>query len=68
MPVTEFDILVLALLARYYVLTREQIQTILFPDHSSGRCTRKRLTKLRHAGLIQKHRIPVALPGTNGAA
>jgi hypothetical protein len=68
MPVTEFDIFILALLARYYVLTREQIQEILFPGHASGRSTRKRLTKLRQADLIRKHRIPVALPGTQGAA
>lgn len=68
MAITQVDMQVLAALARYYVLTREQIQRICFPEHQSGRSTRKHLTRLRTAGFIAKHRVPVALPGTNGAA
>ncbi|MFN0196153.1 MAG: replication-relaxation family protein [Planctomycetaceae bacterium] len=68
MPVTEFDIRLLLMLSRYYVLTREQLQRLCFPDHATGRTTRKRLSKLQHAGFIHKHRLPVAFPGTNGAA
>jgi len=68
MPVTQHDILLLNTLARFYVLTREQLQRLCFPDHQSGRSTRKRLTKLRQDGYLQKHRIPVAFPGTNAAA
>lgn len=62
------DIEILKLLARYYVLTRDQIQSWLFPEHSSGRMTRKRLAKLRTEGYVIKHRIPVALPNSAGAA
>lgn len=68
MPITDFDIAILTLLARTYVLTREQMQRFLFPDHTSGRTTRKRLTKLRNAGFISKHSVQVVLPGGTGAA
>jgi hypothetical protein len=68
MPVTPFDITLLVALARYYVLTREQLQRLCFPEHSGGRTTRKRLGKLQHGGYVQKHRIPVLLPEQNGAA
>jgi hypothetical protein len=59
---------ILRTLARYYVLTREQIQALCCADHASGRGTRKRLSRLRQVGYIVKHRVPVALPATNGAA
>lgn len=68
MPVTEFDILLLRALSRYYVLTRDQLQRICFPGHTSGRTTRKRLLKLQQGGYVQKHRMPVAFPGTSNAA
>ncbi len=68
MPVTEHDVQLLKVLARFYVLTREQLQRICFPDHSGGRSTRKRLLKLQNAGFVQKHRVPVAFPGTCNAA
>ncbi|MCA9097739.1 MAG: replication-relaxation family protein, partial [Planctomycetaceae bacterium] len=68
MPLTEFDILLLKALARYYVLTRDQLQRLCFPGHASGRTTRKRLLKLQQGGYVQKHRMPVAFPGTNNAA
>lgn len=68
MPVNEYDIQILRALARYYVLTREQLQRLCFPDHSGGRSTRKRLLKLQQAGFVQKHRVPVAFPGTCNAA
>jgi hypothetical protein len=68
MPITEHDVQLLAALARYYVLTRDQLQRLCFPDHASGRTTRKRLSKLQHAGYVQKHRVPVAIPGTYNAA
>lgn len=68
MPVTEFDIQLLRSLAQYYVLTRDQLQRLCFPGHSSGRSTRKRLLKLQQGGYAQKHRMPVAFPGTNNAA
>lgn len=68
MPLTELDMTVLKTVATYYVLTREQVQGVCCAEHSSGRGTRKRLSRLGKAGYIVKHRVPVALPGTNGAA
>lgn len=68
MPLTPDDIAVLATLARYYVLTREQLQRLCFAGHRSGRATRRRLTRLRNEGLITKHQMQVTLPGINGAA
>lgn len=68
MPLTELDMTVLKTVARYYVLTREQIQRLCCADHASGRGTRKRLLRLAKAGLIIKHRMQITLPGMNGAA
>lgn len=68
MPINEHDVHLLKTLARYYVLTREQLQRLCFPAHSGGRSTRKRLLKLQNAGFVQKHRVPVAFPGTYNAA
>lgn len=68
MPITSVDIAVLTVICRYYVLTREQIQKLCFPGHNSGRSTRKRLSKLCHAGYVVKHRIPVVPTGQMNAA
>ncbi|EMI55111.1 replication-relaxation family protein [Rhodopirellula sallentina] len=68
MQLTELDMTVLKTVARYYVLTREMVQSVCCADHASGRGTRKRLSRLGQAGYLTKHRVPVALPGTNGAA
>ena len=35
--VTERDLLILRAVARYYVLNREQIQRLVFPDDAHGR-------------------------------
>lgn len=68
MQVQPDDLKALAAVARYYVLTRDQIQSICFPGQASGRSTRKRLLRLRNAGYLTKHTVQVVLPGTNGAA
>ena len=68
MQVQPDDFQVLRTVAQYYVLTREQIQRICFPAQASGRSTRKRLLRLRNAGFIAKHSVPVALPTSNSAA
>lgn len=68
MQVQPDDFNVLATIARYYLLTRDQIQSICFPGQTSGRSTRRRLLRLREANYLTKHRVPVALPDTNGAA
>ena len=68
MPVTETDVRLLEAVARYYVLTREQIARLCQLNHASGRSTRKHLSKLLQGGYLQRHNVPVALPGSNGAA
>ncbi len=68
MPLTELDMNVLKTISTLYVATREQVQTVCCAEHASGRGTRKRLSRLGKAGYLIKHRVPVALPGTNGAA
>jgi hypothetical protein len=68
MPVTETDVRLLEAVARYYVLTREQIARLCQLKHASGRSTRKHLSKLLQGGYLQRHNVPVALPGSNGAA
>lgn len=68
MPLTDLDMAVLKTVARYYVLTREQIQRLCCAEHTSGRGTRKRLLRLAQAGLIVKHTMQITLPGMNGAA
>lgn len=68
MQVQPDDFNALAAVARYYVLTRDQIQSICFAGQASGRATRKRLLRLRNAGFLTKHSVQIVLPGTNGAA
>lgn len=68
MPITETDIAFLKALARYYVLTRDQLQRLGGRQDVSDRSVRKHLLKLQQAELITKHRVPVLMPGTNGAA
>lgn len=67
MPVTETDILFLRTLARYYVLTRDQLQRLRGKE-VSDRSVRKHLLKLQLADLIVKHRVPVMITGSKGAA
>ncbi len=68
MPVTESDIPLLAALAKYYVLTREQLQCVTDREDVSDRSTRKHLNKLLHAGLISKHSAQITLPDAKGSA
>ncbi len=59
--ITENDIGVLLALFEYYVLTRVQIQGLLFPGHQTGRATRKRLAKLFHHGYIGKSKASIPI-------
>ena len=68
MPVTESDIPLLAALAKYYVLTREQLQRATGREDVSGRSTRKHLNKLLQAELISKHSAQITLPDAKGSA
>jgi hypothetical protein len=59
---------ILDCLARYYVLTREQLQQLNGQEESSGRGMRKHLLRLRNADLLVMHRMQITLPERNGAA
>jgi hypothetical protein len=52
--VTERDIAVLVALARYYVLSRPQLQRLCFPTDNGGRATRRRLDHLVDLHLINR--------------
>ncbi len=60
--VTERDLLILRAVARYYVLNREQIQRLIFPDDTNGRITRRRLQSLVDAHLLSRQPMLVAYP------
>lgn len=62
------DYVVLRAFARYYVLRRAQVQTLCFPNHTSGRATRRRVQRLKDSGYLSRHSVPVAIPGSNGAS
>ena len=51
---TPRDVTVIEILARYYVLTREQIQRRCFPDDPHGRVTRRRLQALVADGFVDE--------------
>ena len=65
--VTERDIQVLVALVRYYVLNREQIQRLVFPNDSNGRLTRRRLQILLGEHLIGRQSMQYCHPGATAA-
>ena len=52
--ITDRDISILAALVRYYVLNRQQIQRLVFPNDPNGRITRRRLQLLVDEHLINR--------------
>lgn len=52
--VTDRDLLILRAVARYYVLNRDQVQRLIFPDDKNGRVTRRRLQMLVDAHLLSR--------------
>lgn len=56
------DIELLASVARYYTLTRKQINALHFPTDTDGRITRKRLRLLHEAKLINRTNMQVVNP------
>ncbi len=64
--VTDRDLKVVHALARYFVLNRQQIQRLCFPDDQDGRVTRRRLQKLVQQGMIQRQ--PLQMHDTTGGA
>ena len=60
--ITERDILILAALVQYYVLNRQQIQHLIFPNDPDGRITRRRLQMLYEEHYINKQPLRFAHP------
>ena len=68
MVLQERDIEVLAYLARYFILSSRQIRELCFPDDTSGRITRRRLTHMLHAGYLRKRQLQVVNPADGSTA
>ena len=62
------DIEVLASVARYYTLTRGQINRLHFPSDHDGRITRKRLRLLHEEGLVNRTNMQVVNPAMGAPA
>ena len=60
--ITPRDIQVLLCLVRYFVLSRPQIQRLLFTDDTNGRSTRRRLQMLVDLQLINRQHLLYAHP------
>jgi hypothetical protein len=61
--ITERDLSIIVALVRYYVLNRQQIQGLLFPDDPNGRVTRRRLQGLVAENLISRQTMLYCHPG-----
>lgn len=59
---TPRDVSVLAALARYYVLTREQVQRLCFPDDPNGRVIRRLLQAMVAERYANRHTLYPVLP------
>lgn len=64
--VTDRDLSILRAIARYYVLNRQQIQRLVFPEDTHGRITRRRLQSLIDADFLSRQPMLVCHP-SNGA-
>lgn len=64
---TERDILVILALARYYVLNRQQIQRLVFPQDENGRVTRRRLQSLVSEKFINRQTLQFCHPSQSPA-
>jgi hypothetical protein len=65
--ITDRDILILVALVRYYVLNRQQIQRLVFPNDPNGRITRRRLQVLVDEHLINRQNILFCHPSATPA-
>lgn len=66
--ITPRDIQILLALVRYFVLSRPQIQRLLFPDDTNGRSTRRRLQMLVDLGLINRQHLLYSHPNGGSPA
>jgi hypothetical protein len=62
------DIEVIATVARYYTVTRSQINLLHFPSDHDGRITRKRLRLLHDEGFINRTNMQVVNPSMGAPA
>ena len=60
--VTDRDLSILRAVARFYVLNRNQIQRLVFPEDTHGRITRRRLQSLIDADLLSRQSMLVCHP------
>ena len=65
---TDRDFAILCAVVRYYVLNRQQIQRICFPQDPNGRVTRRRLQALVAAGLLNRQNTLFCHPLAGPAA
>lgn len=61
------DIDVLAYLGRYFILNSRQIREYCFADDTTGRITRRRMSKLAGAGYVRKRNMQVVNPADGSA-
>lgn len=61
--ITERDILILHALVQYFVLNRQQIQRLVFPEDQNGRITRRRLQLLAANHFINRTNLDYCFPG-----
>lgn len=66
--VTDRDLSILRVIARYYVLNRQQIQRLVFPEDTNGRITRRRLQSLIDADLLSRQSMLVCHPANGSPA
>jgi Replication-relaxation len=65
---TDRDFAILCAVVRYYVLNRQQIQRICFPQDPNGRVTRRRLQALVSASLLNRQNTLFCHPLAGPAA
>ena len=65
---TDRDFLILWMLVRYYVLNRQQIQRLCFPQDPNGRVTRRRGQLLKSLGLLNRQHTLFCHPMAGPAA
>ena len=65
--ITEKNLLVLEMLAKYYVLTRKMIQEMCFPHVRSSRSVCERIRKLKKEGFLSQANMQVVLSGQSAS-
>jgi hypothetical protein len=65
---TERDIAILLAVVQYYVLNRQQIQKLCFPEDPNGRITRRRLQLLVDSQYLNRQSTLFCHPVAGAAA